>query len=270
MFLQLLVKSYSPHPLSVQSDEVKNMDIYENQAGRGVGGRMADVLLQNGFKAGVVSASGLSPALVSSLASLIVVDSEGAAKLGSNPFSVLSGSIVNRIKNLNNSLNIGSGLFAETWSSILTNVSLINTESLIYYTHVPLTKVYAHNQGIGETDLLFDALESVTLQTAFTKSNELSRQFENVAKLIKTKDTRGTDRDVFYVEQFGFDTHDNLESDFNTLAITMNQGLEEFHGEMVKQGTWDDVVIVMVSEFARTLTENSSSGSDHGKLLVNI
>jgi len=126
------------------------------------------------------------------------------------------------------------------------------------------------NQGIGEVDLLFDALESVTLQTAFTQTNRLSRQFENVAKLIKTKDTRGTDRDIFYVEQSGFDTHDNLESAFNALTTNMNQGLEEFQGEMVKQNIWDDVVIVMVSEFARTLTENSGSGSDHGKLLVNI
>jgi len=119
------------------------MDIYDNQAGRGVGGRMADVLLQNGFNAGVLSASGLSPALVSSLTSLIVVDSEGVQKLGSNPFSALAGSIVNRIKNVNKSLNIGSGLFAETWSSILTNVSLVNTKSLTI-THISRSRRFTH------------------------------------------------------------------------------------------------------------------------------
>jgi len=248
------------------------MDIYENQAGRGVGGRMADVLLKNGFKAGVVSVNGVSSAVESSFAPLTVVDDRGIKEIGLNPNSPLSGSLVDRIKNVNKSLNIGSGLFAETWSSILSNVSLISTKQVSdYYTHASLTKDYSHlNQGIGETELLYDALEYVTLQTAFTQTNYLSKQFENVAKLIKRKDIRGTDRDVFYVEQSGFDTHDSLESYFNGLATTMNQALKEFQDEMVKQGMWGDVVVVMVSEFARTLTENSGSGSDHGKLLVYI
>lgn len=56
---------------------------------------------------------------------------------------------------------------------------------------------------------------------------------------------------------------------FNELTETLNEGIEEFKKEMDNQGRWKDVRIVMVSEFARTLPENSRAGSDHGKLSLN-
>lgn len=121
-------------------------------------------------------------------------------------------------------------------------------------------------QGIGENELLFDALDSATLQQTFTDDNYLSQQFATVAKMIKTRDVRGTDRDIFYVEQTGFDTHGDLLLFFDGLTTTLNQGIDEFKKEMDYQGHWNDVTIVMVSEFARTLLENSGAGSDHGKI----
>ena len=50
----------------------------------------------------------------------------------------------------------------------------------------------------------------------------------------------------------------------------MNAGLSSFTSEMKAQGAWDDVTIVMVSEFARTLPGNTGAGSDHGKNLNNF
>lgn len=43
----------------------------------------------------------------------------------------------------------------------------------------------------------------------------------------------------------------------------LNEGLDEFMREMKAQGNEDNVVLVAISDFARTLTPNSSSGSDH-------
>jgi len=222
----------------VQSDEVQNMDIFENQAGRGVGGRIADVLNRLGYNAGTVSVRGVAEALTSSDSPLTIVESDGIEKMNPNPYSVLSDSFVTRVRNINKATNIGSGLFAETWGSLLSD-------------------------GIGENELLFDALDSATLQQTFTDDNYLSRQFAAVAKLIKTRDVRGTDRDIFYVEQTGFDTHGDLLLFFDDLTTILNQGLDEFKKEMDNQGHWNDVTIVMVSEFARTLLENSGAGSDH-------
>ena len=110
------------------------------------------------------------------------------------------------------------------------------------------------------------ALQSVTLEVDFS-DNDFSAQLGTVAKMMKSKDSRGTDRDIFYVEQSGFDTHDNMIDDFSTLLKRMNTGIEEFKTEMDNQGLWDSVTVVMVSEFARTLPVNTGNGSDHGKKL---
>lgn len=88
---------------------------------------------------------------------------------------------------------------------------------------------------------------------------------ETVAKMMKSKESRGTDRDIFYVDYSGFDTHGDMLEDFKNLITTLNTGMEEFHNEMVDQGLWDSVTVVMVSEFARTLPVNTGNGSDHGK-----
>ena len=46
-------------------------------------------------------------------------------------------------------------------------------------------------------------------------------------------------------------------------TTTINDALKAFKNEMVAMGMWNDVTLCFVSEFARTLTENTSEGSDH-------
>lgn len=57
--------------------------------------------------------------------------------------------------------------------------------------------------------------------------------------------------------------HDNVKAGLDELTNTMNGGLLSFTKEMKSQGVWDDITIVMVSEFARTLPGNTGAGSDH-------
>lgn len=220
---------------NVQQDEVHKMDIFDKQAGRGVGGRMADVLLNNGINAGTVSTRGLANALVSSMSSLFVLDARvGYSKLNPIPWAE---PLVDSLKDLNKATKLGSGLFSETWANLLF-------------------------QAIGENELLYEALSSVQLSTTFP-GHDLGKQMELVTKLIKTKATRGTDRDVFYVESRGFDTHDNIKQELDEKTEEMNSALEAFTTEMKAQGSWDDITLVMVSEFARTLVGNTGAGSDH-------
>jgi uncharacterized protein (DUF1501 family) len=121
-------------------------------------------------------------------------------------------------------------------------------------------------QGISQNDILSDALSSVSLGVDFTADNQFSLQMEAVAKMIKTKDSRGAERDVFYVEKDGFDTHFDQINIFGRLLPSVNAGIDEFKRAMVAEGLWDCVTIVMVSEFGRTLSENTGGGSDHGML----
>ena len=119
------------------------------------------------------------------------------------------------------------------------------------------------HQSLHENEMLYEALKSVNLNTEFSQEYWLSRQLETVAKMMKTKSTRGSDRDVYYVETGSFDTHASLNELFDKLTEEVNTGMSEFTSEVKAQNLWDSVTIVMVSEFARTLTANSGAGSDH-------
>ena len=149
---------------NVQYDEVHKMDIFDRQAGRGVGGRMLDVLLKNGVNTGTVSVNGIADALVSTMGSLFVLDPRvGFERLNPMPWAE---PIVDEIKQLNNATNLASGLMGETWSNLLF-------------------------QALGENELLYEALRSVTLSTEFP-SDYLGKQMELVSMLIQSRETRGT------------------------------------------------------------------------------
>lgn len=148
---------------NIQYSEVHKMDIYDRQPGRGVGGRMADVLLRNGFSPGSVSVNGISEALISGLNSLFVLDPFiGVEKFNPIPWAQ---SLWNTVKKLNKVTKLGSNLFGETWANLLF-------------------------QAVGENELLFDSLKSTSLSTTFP-TTDLGNQMELVAKLMKSKDSRG-------------------------------------------------------------------------------
>merc|ERR1711916_183889 len=81
---------------------------------------------------------------------------------------------------------------------------------------------------------------------------------EMVAKLIKIRETLGTERAVFFTSRGGWDTH----TSHNPPWAAINDGLNKFATEMKAQGVWDDVTVVSVSDFGRTLTSNGD-GTDH-------
>jgi uncharacterized protein (DUF1501 family) len=89
-------------------------------------------------------------------------------------------------------------------------------------------------------------LEDVTLDTAFNTSSTLSQQLEQVARLVKLRSLLGAERDVFMTEVGGFDSHNTFDL---AKLVDVNTGLLNFREEMKAQGTWDNVVILTVSDF---------------------
>jgi len=59
---------------NLMNEQVEKMDINKESPGSGICGRMVDILINNGYKAGTVSVYGIAEALVSDLASLFVAD----------------------------------------------------------------------------------------------------------------------------------------------------------------------------------------------------
>ena len=61
----------------------------------------------------------------------------------------------------------------------------------------------------------------------------------------------------------GFDLHADIEKPLESRFEELNNGIKVFKEAMVAQNHWDDVTVVLVSEFARTLMGNTGNGSDH-------
>ena len=72
---------------------------------------------------------------------------------------------------------------------------------------------------------------------------------------------------VFWVQTGGFDTHAtqgvNQGAYFNLMA-TLNDGLKAFYDDLSAQGMLSNTLVLVYSEFGRRITENGSSGTDHG------
>ncbi len=219
---------------NTQQEEINSVDIYDDTAGQGILGRMADVLGLNGYTPGTVAVAQGAPALVSNNYPLIMVNPKGYEKFHANPFEQIDNNVV---KEFNKATEIGSNVLSEVWA-----------EKMV--------------QALSENGILYSELSSTGLTTEFP-TDKLGNQMSSVAKLIKTRSARKTDRDLFYAELSGFDTHGKQETDLSDRLKEINAALSAFVSEIKLEGLWDQVAVVFVSEFGRTLKANTGNGSDH-------
>lgn len=91
-------------------------------------------------------------------------------------------------------------------------------------------------------------------------SNSLSSQLKIVAQLIGG----GLETSVYLTSLSGFDTHSNELATLTRLYGYISDAVDAFYRDISAMGKAGKVVIVTFSEFGRRLTENGSSGTDHG------
>jgi uncharacterized protein (DUF1501 family) len=116
------------------------------------------------------------------------------------------------------------------------------------------------------TELVGDLLDKITLSTTFPPFSEEDRfpvTLEKIAKITKLHSTLNTERDVFIAHLPGFDTRNTLDEKTGALFGQLNKALSLLSTELKAQGLWDNVTILTVSDFGRTLTPNGQ-GTDHG------
>eukprot|EP00438_Fugacium_kawagutii_P006291 Skav217362 [mRNA] locus=scaffold3931:54691:56983:- [translate_table: standard] len=103
------------------------------------------------------------------------------------------------------------------------------------------------------------SLRNAELKTSFyVDRKDITAQLKEVARA-----ERGVDRDLFFVQMGGFDNHEKVGSELPKLFDSLNHGFYRFMTELKAQNLFDSVVMVTHSDFARTLTPNSNSGTDH-------
>lgn len=94
-------------------------------------------------------------------------------------------------------------------------------------------------------------------------ANPLAQQLRMVARLIASRDNLGMKRQVFFVNMFGFDTHDNQLKNQADLLARLDHGLKYFNETLEALAVANAVTTFTASDFGRTFTSNGD-GTDHG------
>ena len=113
------------------------------------------------------------------------------------------------------------------------------------------------------------ALSTFQEVTAAFPNTNLGNQLKQIARIIKKRTDLSVNRQVFFVELGGFDTHQNQVNGGNSqnaLFIQLSQAMRAFYDEMGTQGVQNNVTTFTLSDFGRTMNPagaGSIVGSDH-------
>ncbi|MFM7182637.1 MAG: DUF1501 domain-containing protein [Verrucomicrobiales bacterium] len=109
-----------------------------------------------------------------------------------------------------------------------------------------------------------------TLDTHFAQAkHSLGDQLKMVARLIAGRSLLGNQRQIFFVQVGGYDTHQNMLASHANLMSELSTGMKAFHDALnsPEVNAWNEVVTFTASDFNRTFTPNntdpSKAGSDH-------
>jgi uncharacterized protein (DUF1501 family) len=99
----------------------------------------------------------------------------------------------------------------------------------------------------------------------------LGNQLKQVSRMIKQRQVLQVNRQIFFCQLGGFDTHTGQVATATTgqngLLLELSQAMRAFYDEMGVQGAQDNVTLFTLSDFGRTLspagTGAGTVGSDH-------
>jgi cullin-associated NEDD8-dissociated protein 1 len=139
--------------------------------------------------------------------------------------------------------------------------------------HSKFADLYAAtlDASLRTTEQYGAVLASATLSTSFGV-DYFGKQMMQVARLLKIRAELDAERAVFVTNLNGFDTHSDLDLGDGIMAAnfrSMAGGIGPFVAEMKAQGLWNNVTIVVVSEFGRTLTSNGQGTGERFQALGN-
>ena len=121
--------------------------------------------------------------------------------------------------------------------------------------------LHATGVQLGQSiDVVQDALD----QGPYTPENgavypggTFGNRLQEAALLLKRTPVR-----VLGLNHTGFDTHTNQSGTHTQLLGELAQGIQALSRDL--QSQWEDVLVVVMSEFGRTSLQNGSGGTDHG------
>lgn len=91
---------------------------------------------------------------------------------------------------------------------------------------------------------------------------ELGNSLRQIARIINGRSSLGAKRQIFYLQWGGWDFHDSVITNMNTMMPILSNAMKAFYDLLAAMGVQDNVVLYSASEFGRSLTSNAE-GSDH-------
>lgn len=221
--------------------EFYTCDPYEENPGTGVFGRMLDMLREKrGYQTSANSISGGGGLMLTGDQAF----NSPVFGIGLNPLPDLDltptvENLYETVKEINGNGEVGNSFFSDTWSSRL---------STALFEHEQLKK-------LGEMDE-FESPDYVV-----DPKEALSLQLRKVLEFMKSAAHRKVNRDMFVVPHSQYDLHsgDTLVE----LITVVNDALGVFVKQLQAESLWKNTVIVMGSDFGRTLNANANGGTDH-------
>ena len=210
---------------------------------KGWGGRMADILRDCNDPSSIsmnISLSGVNIFETGSDVFPYSIGTGGATPVA-NYFEDVTATNNQRYRTFSQNL---TGLLTQTYGNLmaqtLADTHLVSLEAAIDFNN---------------------AVNSINIDTPFSDDG-LSQRLRKVAQVIGARSQLGQRRQVFFVQQGGFDNHANLMTDHGNLMPLVSRALSSFYEATEELNVADDVVLFSASDFSRTLSSNGQ-GSDH-------
>ena len=119
------------------------------------------------------------------------------------------------------------------------------------------------SNGSNYANTLSGLLQKSNITTKFPSSNSLAAQLLTVANVMSVRSELGLNRQIFFCQLGGFDTHGSQKATQQALLVQLSQAIAAFYEATQELGLTDEVTTFTISEFGRTLTPSGTDGSDH-------
>ncbi|BDS05118.1 hypothetical protein NT6N_01580 [Oceaniferula spumae] len=150
------------------------------------------------------------------------------------------------------------------------DIMKLTHENLLEDQYNKIVQRARETEGAVGVALSAAAATGVDFETHFANApTKLGDQLKMVSKLIAGCSPLGNNRQIFFVQVGGYDTHQSMLSDHSELMDELSQALLSFRNTLSDTllDAFNDVVTFTASDFARTLTPNgenaATDGSDH-------
>lgn len=149
------------------------------------------------------------------------------------------------------------------------DIMKLTHENLLEDQYNKIVQRARENEGIIGAAITAATASGVDFDTHFTNAqSKLGDQLKMVAKLIAGCNPMGNNRQIYFVQVGGYDTHQSMLSDHSNLMGELSEALLAFRNTLKDPllDSFNNVVTFTASDFSRTLTPNgttTSDGSDH-------